>query len=128
MKQFMGLREFLLLKDPTDQYGRSVFRGDFLPQNARNGSSSAMDCVDRYDIAKASWEQFGAEGPPIGTQVEMLEAGHGGSAGVIRTFGGVYDSDTRFFQVYREEMRYGKVEKQVSLVLRDTWFVSMRAA
>jgi hypothetical protein len=118
MSKFMTLREFLLLKDPLDsEPKRSIFRND-LP--FRNIYSAQEQSVMWYDIAKTSWDLYGAEGPPIGCNVEMLQAGHGGDAGVIRTFEGVYDDN--FFSVSR--MENGK--KEISLVYRKTWFVSMR--
>lgn len=117
---FMELREFLLLKDTTDyEPKRSLFlRGG---QILSNQYSSAEDYVARYDAAKSSWETFGADGPPIGSLVEMLESGHGGIIGVIRRMQGIRDSDTRFFNVSKPDD-----DTSISLVCRETWFVSMR--
>lgn len=129
MKEFMSLRDFLLLRDPTDLYNEPAYYGaPMLFKNQKSGASYGMDCVDRYDIAKNSWEQYGEEGPPFGSKVEMLVPGHGGDVGSILTFDGIYPYDTRFFQVYRtrKEYMYDRTEKLVSLVVRKIWFVAMR--
>lgn len=130
MKPFMSLREFLLLRDTTARYDTSVFRGGMMPSKRGGISpySHQEDSVHRYDAAKASWEEFGQDGPPVGTKVEMLEAGHGGLEGAIRTMEGISRSDPRFFEVSRTELSYSfnKVEKRISLVCRETWFVHMR--
>jgi hypothetical protein len=50
-----------------------------------------------YKVAKASYEKWGPEGPPVGTKVITLRAGFGGPALIVRTFKGIFDRDPRFF-------------------------------
>ena len=54
------------------------------------------DGVNRYDIASASWEEFGEEGPPFGSNVEMLF-----KQGFIYKLTGIFESDPRFFRIDR---------------------------
>src|SRR5271170_62605 len=99
MKEFMDLRTFMLLGDlPGDNRPFSVYM-------------TGPDWLKLYDCAKASWDQYGDQGPPIGSKVESLRAGHGNfRSGAIRTFEGIYDLDSRFFTISRQEVRLGKEE------------------
>lgn len=116
---FMSLRKFLLLTDSTDsEPKRSTFH--FL--------QFAQDFVKRYDDAKTSWNKYGADGPPVGSKVIILESGHGKMyAGCIHTFEGICPEDPRFFLISRLEKRFGgELEKYNSMVNRNTWFVSFK--
>lgn len=117
MKEFMGLREFLLLKYTIDTYPpRPVYNGELLP--SKDWRDFGGDLVRRYDYAKASWEKYGEEGPPIGSKVMTLQGGHGGGVWVQRIFEGIYDRDSRFFSISRIE----NGQKQISIVERDVWW------
>lgn len=56
---FMTLEKFLLF---TERDGRSIHRGERLDNN----NSAAQDLVERYYIAKRSWEVLGDKGPDVG--------------------------------------------------------------
>lgn len=102
-----SLEEFLSLPDSDD-------KSEFLkPMVGR-------DWLWLYNSAKASYEQYGEEGPPVGTKVTTLFAGHGGGAGAIRTFVGVYWADERFFVLSRREK--DEKEDRISLVNRKYWW------
>lgn len=116
MKKFPSLRKFLLLKDGTFPISRSIHRDPFC----------AEDFVKLYDIAKASWEKYGDNGPPVGVNVEMLTAGHGGGAGVIRKFEGEHPRHREYFCVSREEIYFDMIEKKLSLVDKPFWWCAMR--
>jgi hypothetical protein len=137
---FPSLRDFLLVTDPTDKPpGRSLWNGATLGTETRfwNGTlpklipnpwqDHAIDFVNRYEIAKASYEKYGEAGPPIGSTVQTLVSGHGGGVGVIRVFAGVCPSDPRFFWIYRTRSR-GNNEKECeySLVHREYWWIEIR--
>lgn len=113
-KEFMSLREFLLLLDPMypPDRKRSIFRSWVEPEKM----------VEWYDKAKASWEVYGDAGPFIGDKVEMFQAGHGGREGVVRTFEGEDPEDSRMFCVSRME----NGTKKISLVPKQFWFVDMQ--
>ena len=113
MKRFPSLRDFLLMKDPTHSYKMSAHR-DY---------RHAENFVELYDIAKASWEKFGDDGPPIGSKVETLTAGHGGGEGLIRTFEGICQYDKRFFNLSRVEGD----RKILSSVMRTYWWIEIKA-
>lgn len=122
---FYSLEEFCQLVDPTDncEPKRSIHRNSLL--NDRRGLSHAQDVFKRYQIAKTSWELYGDEGPPVGYSVITLESGHGGGIGCRRTFGGIYPDDQRFFCLERTELYLSAPKKQLSLVLRKYWWVSI---
>lgn len=128
MKQFMDLREFMMLKDPlykkkSDE--RSVHRNEVF--DWRKGLSNAEDVLMRYDIAKASWEKYGDEGPPFGSKVQTLHSGHGGGPGVIATLAGIFDRDKRFFLLTRKERdSFHKEREGQSIVERTQWWVHIK--
>ena len=74
----------------------------------------------RYNSAKFNFETYGAEGPPVGTPVKMWFGGHGGLAGVIRSFGGPFkDGWKQHFHVLHVEEGGGI---RASVILRETWW------
>lgn len=97
MKEFLTLEEFLC---PFDD--RSKFH-------------TSSSWVYLYRLAKASFEQFGEAGPPVGSEVLTLVNGHGGNGCDLRIFGGDYDGD--FFKLIR-----GKDDSSVSLVGKKNWW------
>ena len=112
-KPFMTLEEFLLLEDPVDrQYKRSIFKT----------LSSSTYWVARYKVAKKSYDRYGEEGPPPGTTMVMMEAGHGGMGGVHRLLKGIYERSPVFFEMIRKGYD-GKEES--SLAIRQFWYVVM---
>jgi hypothetical protein len=87
MKEFLSLKDFLCLLDPSYNYPRSAHCINIQP----------AQWVVYYDCAKKNWEKFGDSGPPIGTEVITLRPGHGGGEDCLRTihqiddgFGGPY--------------------------------------
>lgn len=98
MKEFLSLREFMLL-----------------PNDHRICRLEAPHWLWFYDRAKASWEQFGDDGPPLGSIVTTLFAGHGGGPGCVRRFDGCCQRDDRYFALSREG-------DGTSLVERPTWW------
>lgn len=116
-KPFMTLEEFLLLKDPTYKDERSL----------HSESGGPEYWVGRYEIAKKSYERYGKEGPPAETLMIMMEAGFGGSHGVKRTLKGIYDNDSRFFEMLSRETDYytGQIKENSYLAIREYWFVVM---
>jgi hypothetical protein len=120
MDSFPDLRTFLLLRDPIDtRYNKSAFCSSTTQLGYRRGYNAFEVAVHVYDVAKANWERFGDDGPPLGTMVQMLESGHCGSAGALRIMAGVFERDPRFFQVRRSS-------GDVSLVVRNNWWLHMR--
>lgn len=118
MSDFITLREFLQITPDYDP-GRPAHR-----------DRAAIEYVALYDLARASWERFGDAGPPVGSQVMILESGHGCGmpsfhngkfSGVTRTFDGIYPHDDRFFAVSRP----GKYGHAISLVNRSYWWMQM---
>jgi len=110
--EFMSLREFLLLEEDD---GRPAHR-----DCKRAGAFVAL-----YDIAKESWLKYGSEGPPVGSGVLTLQAGHGGMAGVKRTFEGKHEEDNSYFSLsYIADEGNPWARKQLSLVKARIWFVS----
>ena len=79
-------------------------------------SLSAKDWLWLYDRSKKSYLQYGAEGPPVGSTVTTLFAGHGGGPGSIRRFEDIHD-DRWFYLSNRESNGRG-----ISLVFRDQWW------
>lgn len=116
MEKFYSLREFLLLKDPSYDDGRSIHR---IIDRAEN-------FVKLYEIAKASWEKYGDSGPPIGCTVMTLVAGHGGLGGDIRKFKG--DSGCAgYFAISRLIRNYnGCSEEAISLVNKEFWWLEIK--
>lgn len=122
MDTFPDLRDFLLLRDPIDTRwgGKSAFGSGITQLGYRRGLNAFEVAVRVYDVAKASWERHGDAGPPVGTTVQLLESGHGGSSGVIRTVVGVYERDPRFFELGRSN------GPEISIVERENWWLHMR--
>lgn len=109
MLNFVSLKDFLLLKDPFDDYGAFL----------HSTSYPAYQWVQLYDLAKESFEKYGNNGPPIGSKVITLRPGHGGCEGSIRIFNGIDDGDKRFFVISRSE------NKLTSLVYKDFWWAEL---
>lgn len=109
-REFISLREFLLLKDPFDiKFPRSAFRTHHSPEG----------WVMIYDIAKASYEKYGDD-PPFGSKICTLQPGHGGDWGQIRTLKGVFNRDNRCFELARIN---SSGEEEISIVARSQWWV-----
>lgn len=130
MKEFISLREFLLLESKT--YKRSVHHQNCMLAiyKRRNFNDKyiwaecfAQDFVNRYDIAKESWEKYGEAGPPIGSIVETLVSGYGGYSGQIRIFEGINKEDDRLFVISRPEGN--GYDKEIYLVERKTWWTEI---
>ncbi len=75
MESFPSIKEFLCLKDPNSKYGESMHQIKLWPEQL----------VAYYNCAKANWEKFGDEGPPIGTKVITLLPGFDGEENAKRT-------------------------------------------
>lgn len=123
METFPTLEQFLQLRDPYDRYGCSAFPKATGMLGWRKGLHPFEIAYKVYLQAKASWETYGDAGPPVGTIVQMLASGHGGPAGVIRAFDGVYERDPRFFQVSTSG---GGYYSGVSSVSREHWWIHLR--
>ena len=121
MESFPSLREFLMLRDPYDREPKRSFISHF----QLDGFHDPAGYVAYYDIAKASWERYGDEGPPFGTKVITLMPGHGGGTGSIRTLKGVDASDERFFALsFMEKDPHGILpdRERISLAERVCWW------
>ncbi len=81
ISKFMTFEEFLSLKDPHYDYPRSAHNLMLQPQN----------WIQYYKCAKANWEMFGDDGPPIGSEVITLRPGHGGGEDELRTILSIED-------------------------------------
>jgi len=101
MTEFFSLEQFLLMEEDH----HSIYY------------KSSEVWVYWYRLAKASFEQFGENGPPIGSRVITLVNGHGGNGFDFRTFAG--DFDEKFFQIERDN---GAVGSGVSLVDKCKWW------
>lgn len=99
MKEFMTLEEFLL------------------PFDDRRKHHTSMSWVYLYRLAKASFEQFGENGPPVGSKVITLVNGHGGNGADHRVFAGDYNEV--FFKLTRVTL---DGDEQESLVTKATWW------
>jgi hypothetical protein len=75
METFLSIEEFLCLKDPNCKYDTSMHQVKLWPEQL----------VAYYNCAKANWERFGDEGPPIGTKVIALTPGFNGEENSERT-------------------------------------------
>ena len=62
--QFMSLRDFINLRYP------------YMPGFFIHGNMSPQQVVERYDIAKESYEKYGEEGPPADANVRILRTGN----------------------------------------------------
>lgn len=106
---FISLAEFLVLPDDYD--GREF-----------NHHKTGPFWLKWYEVAKASYEKYGPDGPPIGTKVITLRAGFGGGGLDIRTFTGIYTDDPRYFLLEHRYRRSGYDETTRSLSARNTWW------
>jgi len=94
-KEFISLREYLLLCEPWDNPPyRSIHKNESLDHSCFD---MAQDLVKRYDLAKLLYEKYGDEGPPINSFVMTLHSGHGGRVGCKRKFIGTNPEDDRLF-------------------------------
>jgi hypothetical protein len=100
MKDFMTLEEFLA------------------PFDDRGCCHTSTSWVYLYRLAKASFEQFGDQGPPVGAKVITLVNGHGGNGCDIRTFAGDYNED--FFGIKKPATDYDS--ERISLVDKAIWW------
>lgn len=111
-KQFMSLREFLLLRDPHDkEHPRSSWSCE---------SPRPEHIVLRYELAKSSWEKYGDEGPPAGTIVQALRQGFGGY-GRIKIVGN-YEHDDRFLHALPLKQRDEKRPDSFTISRTQWWF------
>lgn len=108
-KEFISLEEFMTLRDPIDPTSPLRSYHEYLHVLRRGCRSPGEDILLRYRIAKASYEAYGDDGPPIGTTVVTLNAGHGGGPGVTCTIvhdhGTGYSNDARFICLSRSHSR-----------------------
>jgi hypothetical protein len=98
-----SLEEFMALPDSTED--REFYK-----------SLTGKEWLWLYDTCKKSFEKYGEDGPPIGSVVTTLWAGHGGGPGAVRKFTGKYWSDDKWFAISRGE------ENSVSLVSVKYWW------
>lgn len=59
--------------------------------------------LEYYETARASFEKYGPEGPPYGTEVKTLRPGFGGKAGVIRTLVEYTSGPERYIGLKRDD-------------------------
>lgn len=121
-KPFISLEEYLLLKDPTDKEPR---------RPAHNIYRTPEQWLRFYEIAKASYDKYGDEGPALGSKVVTLVHGHGGSMGVVGILDRVMERDPRFFLLLRKVRRdayHGgsEYDTQESMVIREQWWNEIR--
>jgi len=102
MKEFMSLEQFLLMEEDH----HSIYY------------KSSEVWVYWYRLAKASFEQFGENGPPVGSKVITLVNGHCGNGFDFRIFVGNDDGDERFFQLKRNNDDCSGI----SLVEKSKWW------
>lgn len=112
MTEFISLDEFLNLPELSYKPDRSYYC-----------NRTGRDWSIWYKQAKQSYDKYGDEGPPIGALVRTLVAGHGGGAGVVRKFGGIYEADPRFFYIIEQKEK--DVNFQKSLLERAYWWRSI---
>lgn len=124
MTEFPSLEEFLLMKDPTDRYGRSIHSHDMLPEAWRRGLTPAQDMVFRYRLAKKNWELCGDAGPPIGSKVITLRAGYGGGGGLIRVVSHL-NKDTRFLTLIEPKPVHERLSELGYLLSVHHWWVEV---
>lgn len=79
----------------------------------------SADWLWYYNRAKKSFDQYGEQGPPIGSAVTTLVNGHCGSIGSIRKFEGAYEADVRYFCINKYECDLP------SLVYRNSWWMEI---
>lgn len=77
-----------------------------------------------YKLSKASYLQFGDEGPPVGAKVITYFAGHNGMGHNTRIFGGQYGSGPDWFELSDPcaSVFSGPYDNRVSLVEKETWW------
>jgi len=125
METFLTLREFLSLKRVGREWESAISQDPF-PRSRRDGYHTfADDLLERYDVARASWERFGDAGPPAESTVQTLREGFGGSVGEYRIFCGVYEPDPRFFKITRMDPKGCNVVCD-SLVSIVHWWLDIR--
>lgn len=112
MTEFISLEEFLLLPETNYKEFREFYK---------HKTGTQWWCW--YQLAKASFNQFGESGPPIGSKVFTLVSGHGGGGGNQRIFGGQYlDKDNNPFKDANENYFFLKYENEKSLVNKSSWW------
>lgn len=105
-KSFISLEDFLAQEDPH-----------------RTHYMTGRQFLCYYQLAKASYLQFGEDGPPVGAKVITYFAGHGGNGHNTRIFGGQYGNSPDFFELTDPSAPsiYGRRDG-VSLVEKETWW------
>lgn len=102
---FISLKDFLAQEDPH-----------------RIHYMTGRQFLCYYQLAKASYLQFGEDGPPIGAKVITYFAGHGGMGHNTRIFEGNYcsNSDSDYFELNDPSAIH--VGTGISLVEKETWW------
>jgi hypothetical protein len=116
MNQFPDMRDFLLLKNPINPVFL-LFQGRLL---------EAAEMVFLYDTAKASWEEYGDDGPPPESKVVMLSPGFGKLGGAVAKLRGIEAGDPRFFELYQAASSEWGSSEAVALVMRECWWAHMK--
>lgn len=75
-----------------------------------------------YQLAKASYLQFGEGGPPVGAKVITYFAGHGGMGHNTRIFGGQNGNSSDYFELTDPSASKFHGGYGVSLVEKDAWW------
>lgn len=114
MTEFIPLEEFLLL---PNMICKNEYR-EFYKHK------TGTQWYYWYQLAKASFNQFGETGPPIGSTVLTLISGHGGSGGNKRKFCGQYISGNKDFDnnVNKNFFKIQDNNGYESLVYKDYWW------
>jgi hypothetical protein len=107
MKKFPSLEQFLI-QENQDKFTIKLMK--------------ATSWLAYYQLAKASFEQFGENGPPVNSTVIAFFAGHGGNGFNTRIFGGEYNS--LYFKLIRRNLEpvTRKETESISLVEKETWW------
>lgn len=104
--KFLALEEFLCLPEMDGREFHRTFTG--------------TEWLHRYQIAKMSWQKYGSQGPAVGSDVITLLPGHGGGAGMIKSFGGDFESATH--TICKTESCWFQLGPNTSLVYKETWW------
>lgn len=107
MKNFPSLEQFLL-QESQDKLIIKLMK--------------ATSWLAYYQLAKASFEQFGESGPPVNSKVIAFFAGHGGNGFNTRIFGG--ECNSLYFKLINRNIEpvSRKEVESISLVEKETWW------
>ena len=105
MTTFLSLEDFIAQEDPH-----------------RIHYMTGRQFLCYYQLAKASYLQFGEDGPPVGAKVITYFTGHGGVGHNTRIFGGNYgsSSDSDYFELNDPSALHNRAG--ISLVENETWW------